>query len=55
MSALCIFYFWFIYMYVWVLSCMWLHSGACGGQKRASDHLELDLQMVMSCHVDAGN
>ena len=27
--------------------------GACGGQKRASDPLELELQMVVSCCVGA--
>lgn len=26
-----------------------------GGQKSASDLLELELQMVVSCHVGAGN
>lgn len=28
---------------------------ACGGQKRASDGLELELQLVVTNHVDAGN
>lgn len=30
-------------------------SGALGGQKRALDPLKLELQMVVSCHVGAGN
>ena len=30
-------------------------SGSHGGQKRALDPLRLELQMVVSCHVDAGN
>lgn len=29
-------------------------SGACRGQKKASDPVELELQMVMSCHVGSG-
>ena len=29
--------------------------GAHGGQRRASDPLELELQMVLGCHVGAGN
>ena len=29
--------------------------GTQGGQKRASDPLEQKLQMVVSCHVGAGN
>ena len=29
--------------------------GACGGQKRALDALELELQMVVSHHMGAGN
>ena len=32
-----------------------LVPGAQGGQKRASDPLELKLQRVISCCVDAGN
>jgi hypothetical protein len=43
----------FGYIYVSVLCvCM---PGACGGQKRASDPLELELQMVVNCHVSSGN
>ena len=30
-------------------------SGTRGGQKRVSDLLELELRMVVSHHVDAGN
>lgn len=29
--------------------------GACGGQKRMSDVLELELHTVMRCHVGSGN
>lgn len=40
---------------VWPLSdCIYVHymmAGAHGGQKRDLDLLELDLQIVMSCHV----
>ena len=32
-----------------------MSADACGGQKRASDPLELELQEVVSCHVGAGN
>lgn len=28
--------------------------GAGGGQKKAPDRLELELQVAVSCHVDAG-
>ena len=28
---------------------------ACGGQKKALDPLELELQMVVSCHADSGD
>jgi hypothetical protein len=28
---------------------------ALGGQKRTSDPLRLELQMIVSCHVGAGN
>lgn len=31
------------------------NSGACGGQKRAVDALELKLQMIVSNHEDAGD
>ena len=30
-------------------------SGACGCQKKVSDPLKLELQMVVSCHVSTGN
>ena len=29
--------------------------GACGSQKMVSDPLELELQIVVSCHVSAGS
>ena len=32
-----------------------LHTSAPGGQKQVSNSLELELQMVVSCHVGAGN
>ena len=28
--------------------------GACSSQKRAADFLDLELEMFVSCHVDAG-
>jgi hypothetical protein len=30
-------------------------SGVDGGQKRALDHLELELHMVVGCFMGAGN
>lgn len=30
-------------------------SNTCGGQKRVSDHLELELWVVVSCHEYAGD
>lgn len=44
-------------MWVFLPSCMsvHMHAGALRGQKRASsDHLELELQPVVSHHVDPG-
>lgn len=42
-------------MYMSVLpACASYVHGACGGQKRVSNPLELELQMVRSYHVDAG-
>ena len=29
--------------------------GAYGGEKKTSDPLDLELEKVISCHVDAGN
>jgi hypothetical protein len=29
--------------------------GACGGQKRVLDALELELEMVVSCHMGSEN
>ena len=37
-----------------LLMCMSVLPGDPRGQKRASDPLELELQMVMSCHVSTG-
>jgi hypothetical protein len=47
-------------LHVWVFVCMHVCGAMCmpcahGGQKRALDFLELDLQMIVSCHVDAKN
>lgn len=39
-------------------ACMFMHhihACTCGGHKRPSDPLELGLQMVVSCHISAGN
>lgn len=42
-------------MCVWVF-CFWLHASVCAQlQKRASDALDLKLQMAVSCHVGARN
>lgn len=38
-----------------VCLCTTCLSGAYRGQKRASDLLGLQLQMVVSCHMGAGN
>jgi hypothetical protein len=39
-----------------VSTCVYMdHMCAHGGQKQASDPLELELQVVVSCHVGAGN
>lgn len=39
--------------------CVCLHTACvsriCGAQKRAADPLELELQVVVSCHEDAKN
>ena len=35
--------------------CTMCMPGACRGQKRVLDHLELELQRVVNHHVDAGN
>lgn len=40
-------------MYVCVLTTQVLD--ACKGQKRVSYPLELELQMIISCHVGSGN
>ena len=45
-------------MYMSVLSsCLSVHRvcSVLGGQKRASDSLELELQTVVNSHVGAGN
>lgn len=52
-------FFFFYFMSVSVLpECMGVYTvcirGACRAQKRASNALELDLQMVVSCCVNAG-
>jgi hypothetical protein len=38
-------------IYMWVFGVYSAHRG----QKRASESLELELQMAVSCHVSAGN
>lgn len=43
----------FAYMYEY--ACITCVPGACGGQKRAWDILELELWMVVSQHVGAEN
>ena len=44
----------FLFYYMNVLPvCMSVYH-MCGGQKRASDSLELELHTVVSCHMGAG-
>ena len=49
----------FYFMCMAVLSALYVcepcMSGACEDQKRALDPLELELQIVVSHHVDAGH
>ena len=54
---LLIIFFYFI-LCVWIFClhvclCIMCVPGACRGQKRASDPVELELQIVVRCHVDA--
>lgn len=35
--------------------CAHMHAGVCRDQERALGNVELKLQIVMSCHVDARN
>jgi hypothetical protein len=44
----------FLLTYMSMRACMWCMSGACGGQKRVFDSLELELPIIVSLHVDAG-
>lgn len=44
-----------MYGYLPVYVCNVCVHGTRGGQKRALDPLELELQMVIICHVGAGN
>lgn len=39
---------------VYVCVCKVCGSGACRGQKRGSDHLELEVQMVVNHHEGVG-
>lgn len=41
--------------YLCVCMCTVCMCGACGSQKRASYTQELELQMIVSCHVGARN
>ena len=43
----------FAYMYVCMSVCVL--PGVLGGQQRALELRELELQTVVSCYVDAGN
>ena len=46
------------YLFLWMSECMCMyqkHAGARGAQQRASDTLELELQVVVSHHVGIGN
>ena len=69
-SVLCFLYFHFEsfshYIFIYYLICMcvylceflyttYVQEGTCRGQREQSDPPELDLHMVISCHVGAGN
>ena len=46
----------YVCMYLNVCVCLsvyvhHMHAGACGGQKRASDPFEFELQTGVSCHM----
>jgi hypothetical protein len=49
----------FYFMYIEYIPCMRICASHAfsefSGQKRVLDTLELELQMVASCHVSAGN
>lgn len=46
----------YAYMSVYVLCiCTMFKTGAHEGQKRELDSLEVELQLLMSCHMSAGN
>lgn len=49
----------FIFMFIGIFSaciiCAPHGSSICGGQKEAQDPLRLELQMVVSCFLRAGN
>lgn len=49
------FYVYMCFAYMYVYMCITCVPDACGNQKKITDSLELELQVVMSCHVDAGN
>lgn len=57
----CLIYcFLFLHFYVYVCGaeCMYMHhmpAGACKGQKKVLDLLDLELQAVAGCHVGPGN
>lgn len=38
-----------------ICMCTEYMSGDHGGQKKASDLLKVEIHIVVSCHVDAGN
>ena len=48
-------FYYFIYMSVLPICLSVCHAHARGSQKRSLDPLELQLEMVVSCHVGAGN
>ena len=44
-----------VYVCLHVFNMHKVQGSACGSQKAASECLEWELQVVMSCHVGAGN
>lgn len=44
----------FVYVYKYLFTCMYVPV-TCGGQKKVSDALELELWIIVSHHMDARN
>lgn len=44
-----------LFSYANMCACLSYECSTCGGHKRVADHLEEELQMVVSCHGGARN